>query len=155
MPALPHSSLVSGWFEVTASDPDWHTLAFSSHAMAALSQSARVSGWIVISRADAVLSCAEMALPPKTASTTAMITISQSEILVMLILRCDLQVKLLQAAVERTECRLNPARKKMAQFKNNEMDVRDPLPSPRSALDDEVSKAETKLAWARHKLENG
>ena len=48
------------------------------------------------------------------------------------------------------------ARKKMAQFKNNEMDVRDP--SHRRGLrwlDDEVSKAETELAWAHHKLENG
>jgi hypothetical protein len=58
--------------------------------------------------------------------------------------------------VERAEYRLNLARKKMAQFKNNEMDVRDP--SHRRGLrwlDDEVSKAETELAWARRKLENG
>ena len=44
----------------------------------------------------------------------------------------------------------------MAKFKNNEMDIRDP--SHRRGLrwlDDEVSKAETELAWARHKLENG
>src|SRR5260370_37357598 len=39
------------------------------------------------------LSCAEMALPPKTASTTAMITVSQDGILVMAIPPCDLQVK--------------------------------------------------------------
>src|SRR3954466_3609709 len=39
------------------------------------------------------LSCAEMALPPKTASTTAMITVSQDGILVMLIPPLRLQVK--------------------------------------------------------------
>jgi hypothetical protein len=45
---------------------------------------------------------------------------------------------------------------KFAQFKRNEMDVNEP--SHRRGLrwlDDEVSKAETELAWARHKLENG
>ena len=61
----------------------------------------------------------------------------------------------LRAAVERAEHKLNLARKKFSQFKNNEMDVTDP--SHRRGLrwlDDEVSKAETELASARHKLEN-
>ena len=51
---------------------------------------------------------------------------------------------------------MNFARKKFAHFKHNEMDDDDP--SHRRGLrwlDDEVSKAETELAWARHKLENG
>ena len=57
----------------------------------------------------------------------------------------------LRSAVERAEHKLNLARKKFSQFKNNEMDVTDP--SHRRGLrwlDDEVSKAETELASARH-----
>ena len=62
----------------------------------------------------------------------------------------------LHAAVDRAEHRLALARKKFAHFKHNDTDVNDP--NHRRGLrwlDDEVSKAETELAWARHKLENG
>ena len=62
----------------------------------------------------------------------------------------------LRAAVEQAEHKLNLARKKFVHFKHNEMDVDDPTHRRGLRwLDDEVSKAETELAWARHKLENG